>query len=176
MLTCQGRLDLTRHEHDGAPVVRVPERAVEGRATAAALTAEAAAFGVRPHAVTPVSGAANRMEIADVTGCRCRPPSPIRARERAGKMCSVDEHARRVVQGVLEAAAAVRDGRASISDLQASAAGAAGALDNSYADLRAALERLDSDLEMIRFTVDDASQAAAIRQTVERVRDAADLS
>jgi hypothetical protein len=91
-------------------------------------------------------------------------------------MCCVDEHARRVVQGVLEAAAAVRDARASISDLQASAAGAAGALDNSNADLRAALECLDSALEAIRFTVDDASQAVAIRRAVEPVRDAADLS
>jgi hypothetical protein len=50
--------------------VRVPERAVEGRATAAALTAVAAASGVRPHGVALVSGAASRMEIADVTGCR----------------------------------------------------------------------------------------------------------
>jgi hypothetical protein len=91
-------------------------------------------------------------------------------------MCRMDEHAQRVVQGVLEAAAAVRDGRASINDLQASAAPAAGALDNSNADLRAALERLDSDLEMIRFTVDDANQAAAIRLAVDRVRDTADPS
>jgi len=55
-------------EHDGALVVRVHQRAVEGRATAAALTAVAAAFGVRPHAVTLVSGAASRMKIVDVTG------------------------------------------------------------------------------------------------------------
>ena len=37
--------------HNGALVVRVHQRAVEGRATAAALTAVAAAFGVRPDAV-----------------------------------------------------------------------------------------------------------------------------
>lgn len=55
-------------ERDGALVVRVHQRAVEDRATAAALTAVAAAFGVRPHAVTLVSGAASRMKIVDVTG------------------------------------------------------------------------------------------------------------
>ena len=55
-------------EHDGALVVRVHQRAVEGRATAAALTAVAAAFGVRSHAVTLVSGAASRMKAVEVTG------------------------------------------------------------------------------------------------------------
>jgi uncharacterized protein len=55
-------------ERDGALVVRVQQRAVEGHATAAALTAVAAAFGVRPRAVTLVSGAANRMKIVDVIG------------------------------------------------------------------------------------------------------------
>ncbi len=54
--------------HDGALVVRVHERAVDGRATAAALTALAAAFGVRPQAVTLVSGAASRTKIVDVLG------------------------------------------------------------------------------------------------------------
>jgi uncharacterized protein len=54
--------------HDGALVIRVHERAVDGRATAAALTALAAAFGVRPQAVTLVSGAASRTKIVDVTG------------------------------------------------------------------------------------------------------------
>lgn len=55
-------------EHEGALVVRVHERAVEGHATAAALRAVAAAFGVRPHAVTLVSGAASRTKIVDVAG------------------------------------------------------------------------------------------------------------
>lgn len=55
-------------ERDGALVVRVSARAVSGRATAAALTAVAEAFGVRPHAVTLVSGAASRMKIVEVTG------------------------------------------------------------------------------------------------------------
>ena len=42
-------------QHDGALVVRVRAAAVDGRATAAALAAVAAAFGVRPHAVTLVA-------------------------------------------------------------------------------------------------------------------------
>jgi hypothetical protein len=78
---------------------------------------------------------------------------------------------RSVVQRVLELATAVHTGRASIADLQTATAGAAGALDKAHAALRAALERLDSDLEMIRFTVDDAHQAAAIRRALEPVRD-----
>ena len=53
-------------EHDGALVVRVSARAVDGRATAAALAAIADAFGVRRHAVTLVAGPASRMKIVDV--------------------------------------------------------------------------------------------------------------
>lgn len=55
-------------EHDGALVVRVSARAVDGKATAAALAAVAAAFGVRPQAVTLVHGAASRTKIVDVAG------------------------------------------------------------------------------------------------------------
>jgi uncharacterized protein YggU (UPF0235/DUF167 family) len=55
-------------EHDGALVVRVSERAADGRATAAALTAVAAAFRVRRHAVTLVAGASGRTKIVDVAG------------------------------------------------------------------------------------------------------------
>ena len=55
-------------EHDGALVVRVTARAVDGRATAAALTAIADAFGGRRHAVTLVAGAASRRKIVEVTG------------------------------------------------------------------------------------------------------------
>jgi uncharacterized protein len=55
-------------EHDGALVVRVPARAVDGKATAAALAAVAAAFNVRPHAVTLVAGAASRRKVLDVAG------------------------------------------------------------------------------------------------------------
>jgi len=54
--------------HDGALVVRVGERAVDGRATAAALVAVAAAFGVRRRAVTLVAGASSRTKVVDVAG------------------------------------------------------------------------------------------------------------
>jgi uncharacterized protein YggU (UPF0235/DUF167 family) len=54
--------------HDGALVVRVSAPAVDGRATTAALAAVAAAFGVRRHAVTLVTGAASRTKILDVDG------------------------------------------------------------------------------------------------------------
>jgi uncharacterized protein YggU (UPF0235/DUF167 family) len=55
-------------EHDGALVVRVSARAVNGQATAAALSAVAAAFGVRRSAVTLVRGATSRAKIIDVAG------------------------------------------------------------------------------------------------------------
>jgi uncharacterized protein len=55
-------------EHNGALVVRVSERAVDGQATAAALAAVATAFGVRRQAVTLVAGAASRRKIVDVLG------------------------------------------------------------------------------------------------------------
>lgn len=55
-------------EHDGALIVRVSARAVDGRATEAALAALAGAFGVRRHAVTLVSGATSRTKTVDVAG------------------------------------------------------------------------------------------------------------
>jgi uncharacterized protein len=55
-------------DRDGALVVRVSAPAVDGRATAAALSAVAAAFGVRRHAVTLVAGAASRTKVLDVAG------------------------------------------------------------------------------------------------------------
>jgi uncharacterized protein len=55
-------------EHDGALVVRVRARAVEGQATAAALDALASAFGVRRHAVTLVAGASSRTKVVEVAG------------------------------------------------------------------------------------------------------------
>lgn len=67
-------------EHDGALVVRVTARAVDGRATAAALTAIADAFGVRRHAVTLVAGAANRRKIVEVTGADPAVLDRLRAR------------------------------------------------------------------------------------------------
>ena len=55
-------------EHDGALVVRVSARAVDGAATAAALAAVAAAFGVPRGAVSLMSGASSRTKILDVAG------------------------------------------------------------------------------------------------------------
>jgi len=53
-------------EHDGALVVRVSARAVDGKATEAALTALATAFGVRRSAVGLVSGASSRVKIVEI--------------------------------------------------------------------------------------------------------------
>jgi uncharacterized protein YggU (UPF0235/DUF167 family) len=55
-------------EHDGALVVRVGARAVDGKATEAALAAVADAFGVRRAAVTLVAGATSRTKVVDVDG------------------------------------------------------------------------------------------------------------
>jgi uncharacterized protein len=56
--------------HDGALVVRVGERAVDGRATEAALAALASALGVRRREVALVTGATSRTKVVDVPdGC-----------------------------------------------------------------------------------------------------------
>jgi uncharacterized protein YggU (UPF0235/DUF167 family) len=55
-------------QHDGALVVRVSARAVDGQATAAALAAVATAFGVRRQAVTLIAGASSRTKMVDVAG------------------------------------------------------------------------------------------------------------
>jgi len=55
-------------ERGGALIVRVSARAVDGRATEAALTAVAAAFGVRRRAVTLIAGASSRTKILEVDG------------------------------------------------------------------------------------------------------------
>jgi uncharacterized protein YggU (UPF0235/DUF167 family) len=55
-------------ERDGALVVRVRERAVEGRATEAALSALADALDVPRRAVTLVHGATSRTKVVDVEG------------------------------------------------------------------------------------------------------------
>jgi uncharacterized protein len=52
--------------HAGALVVRVRERAVHGRATAAALEALADALGVRGADVRMVTGAASRTKLVEV--------------------------------------------------------------------------------------------------------------
>ena len=46
--------------------MRVSARAVDGKATEAALAAVAGAFGVRRSAVTLVSGASSRTKIVDI--------------------------------------------------------------------------------------------------------------
>lgn len=53
-------------EHDGALVVRVAARAVDGRATEAALAAVADAFGLRRSAVALVTGATARTKVVEV--------------------------------------------------------------------------------------------------------------
>jgi uncharacterized protein YggU (UPF0235/DUF167 family) len=55
-------------DHDGALVVRVAARAVDGKATEAALAAVADAFGVRRSAVALVTGATARTKVVDVDG------------------------------------------------------------------------------------------------------------
>jgi uncharacterized protein YggU (UPF0235/DUF167 family) len=67
-------------EHNGALVVRVRPRAVDGQATAAALAAIADAFGVRRDAVTLVAGSVSRKKIIDVTGADQAVLDQLRAR------------------------------------------------------------------------------------------------
>jgi uncharacterized protein YggU (UPF0235/DUF167 family) len=55
-------------EHGGALIVRVSARAVDGKATEAALAAVAAAFGLRRGDVTLVAGASARTKVVNVTG------------------------------------------------------------------------------------------------------------
>ena len=53
-------------EHAGALIVRIRERAIGGKATAAALTALAAALHVPASEVRLVSGATSRTKIVDI--------------------------------------------------------------------------------------------------------------
>jgi uncharacterized protein YggU (UPF0235/DUF167 family) len=53
-------------EHDGSLVVSVAQRAVDGKATEAALAALAEAFGVRRRDVTLVTGATSRTKVVDL--------------------------------------------------------------------------------------------------------------
>jgi uncharacterized protein YggU (UPF0235/DUF167 family) len=52
--------------HDGALVIRVGARAVDGQATEAALQALAKALGVRRREVVLVTGATSRSKVVDV--------------------------------------------------------------------------------------------------------------
>jgi uncharacterized protein YggU (UPF0235/DUF167 family) len=65
---CSFRDSVPRKIPAPASTSRVSARAVDGQATAAALAAVAAAFGVRRYAVTLVAGAASRTKIVDVAG------------------------------------------------------------------------------------------------------------
>ena len=60
-------------DHDGALVVRVRARAVDGKATEEALAAVAGSFGVRRSAVRLVSGASSRTKIVEVDVDHPRP-------------------------------------------------------------------------------------------------------
>ena len=53
-------------DHDGALVVRVSARAVDGRATEAALRALSEALGVRRSALSLVTGATSRTKVVEV--------------------------------------------------------------------------------------------------------------
>jgi uncharacterized protein len=53
-------------EHDGALIVRVSARAVDGKATEAALAAVAVSFGVSRSAVRLVSGVSSRTKVIDI--------------------------------------------------------------------------------------------------------------
>jgi uncharacterized protein YggU (UPF0235/DUF167 family) len=68
-------------EHAGALVVRVSARAVDGKATEAALAAVADAFGVRRSAVTLVSGASSRTKIVDIVAGDQRTLADLLARQ-----------------------------------------------------------------------------------------------
>jgi len=52
--------------HDGALIVRVHERAVDGKATAAALRALASSLGLRAAEVRLVSGATSRTKSVEI--------------------------------------------------------------------------------------------------------------
>jgi uncharacterized protein YggU (UPF0235/DUF167 family) len=57
-------------DHDGALVIRVTARAVDGKATEAALRALAEALGVRRNEVNLATGATSRTKVVDVVTAR----------------------------------------------------------------------------------------------------------
>ena len=59
---------IVRGRHGDALVVSVTARAVDGKATEAALRAVAAAFGVRRRDVILVTGAASRDKVVEISG------------------------------------------------------------------------------------------------------------
>jgi hypothetical protein len=82
----------------------------------------------------------------------------------------MDEHALRVTASVLAALDQHPRGQVSIADLQAAVTAAAGALDNSNAAVVALLERLDADLEMLRFTLSPDDQPTAVQRRAAALR------
>lgn len=54
--------------HGGSLLVAVTARAVDGKATEAALRALAEAFGVKPRQVSLVTGATSRDKVVDIDG------------------------------------------------------------------------------------------------------------
>jgi uncharacterized protein YggU (UPF0235/DUF167 family) len=68
--------------HDGALVVRVNERAVDDRATEAALSALADAFGVHRRDLILVVGATSRTKLVDIAGAELATLESLLARER----------------------------------------------------------------------------------------------
>jgi uncharacterized protein YggU (UPF0235/DUF167 family) len=93
-------------EHDGALVVRVSARAVDGKATEAALTAVARSFGVRRSCVRLVSGASARTKIVDIDADDPRvlasllaAPNRLRPRRDAAVVRQLTSPAERVIAG-----------------------------------------------------------------------------
>jgi uncharacterized protein len=71
-------------EHAGALIVRVSARAVDGKATEAALAAVSGAFGVRRGAVRLISGASSRTKIIDIDAGDPRVLAALLAAPRPG--------------------------------------------------------------------------------------------
>ena len=71
-----------RHGDTDAIIVAVTARAVDGKATEAALRAIAGAFGVRRAAVTLVAGATSRDKVVDIDGEAATGRAPCSAAAR----------------------------------------------------------------------------------------------
>ena len=82
----------------------------------------------------------------------------------------VDDHVRRVTAALRRALDEYDQGRGSVEAVQEAAVGAAGALDNSNADLRRKLERLDADLEVIRVATPESAESEAMRNATAAIR------
>lgn len=83
-VTAGSRSAIVGGTFDGALVVKVRERAVEGRATEAALAAIADALGVPRRAITLVHGARSRTKTVEIDGEETSLRTRIEALERNG--------------------------------------------------------------------------------------------